>query len=213
MKTKPGNQENDEQIIEQILKGEKQLYEELIRKYNERLFRISMSIVNDEAEAKDIIQTTYLKAYEKLPEFKKKSVFGTWITTILINESLLRKKKKLKQHELAGQQPVEEINTPLKKLLDKELKAVLEKAIANLPEKYGLVFVMREIEEMSIKETMDVLNISESNVKIRLSRAKEMLRENLTEKKLKQVFKFRQPLCDKIVEFVLDKIAITFSKK
>lgn len=197
--------ESDEKIVDRILKGEKQLYERLMRKYNDRLFRISMSIVNDKAEAKDIIQTTYLNAYEKLSGFKKRSAFGTWITRILINESLLRKKKKLKQQQFFKQSQSEE-ETPLKSLLNKELKALLEKAIADLPEKYSLVFVMREIEEMSTKETMEVLNISESNVKVMLNRAKEMLRESLTDKKLKQVFKFRKPVCDKIVSYVLNRI-------
>ena len=82
----------------------------------------------------------------------------------------------------------------------------MEKAISDLPEKYKLVFVMREIEEMSIRETMEVLKISESNVKARLSRAKEMLRENLGSKQLKEVFKLKLSLCDKIVKNVMSKI-------
>lgn len=196
----------DEEIIEQILKGEKQQYEKLIRKYDQRLFRISMSIINDEAEARDIMQNTYLNAYLKLPTLQNKSNFSTWIIKILVNESLLRKKRKLKkQKHLAGKLS-NETETPLKKLLNKELKFLLEKAIAELPEKYKLVFVMREIEEMSIHETMEVLNLSESNVKIRLSRAKEMLREKLAGKRLKEVFKLRLPLCDRIVHYVMRAI-------
>ncbi len=107
---------------------------------------------------------------------------------------------------LANQTGKRDNETPLKKLLNKELKALLEKAISELPEKYKLVFVMREIEEMSTLETMDVLNLSESNVKARLSRAKEMLRENLSSKQLKEVYKFKLPLCDKIVYDVMSKI-------
>ena len=197
----------DEEIIERIIKGESKLYEGLMRKYNDRLFRISMSIINDEAEAKDLMQSTYLNAFLKLGVLKNKSGFGTWLTKILINESLLRKKKKVKQQEmLAGQAGKSENETPLKSLLNKELKALLEKAIADLPEKYKMVFVMREIEEMSTQETMDVLSLSESNVKIRLSRAKEMLREKLAGKKLKEVFKLRLTICDKIVNYVMHAI-------
>lgn len=198
---------SDQEIIERIIKGENELYERLMRKYNERLFRISMSIINDDAEAKDIMQTTYLNAFLKLHVLKNRSGFGTWLTKILINESLLRKKKKVKQRlMLAGQADKSENETPLKRLLNKELKLLLEKAIASLPEKYKLVFVMREIEEMSIKETMEVLKLSESNVKIQLSRAKEMLRENLTGTQLKEVFKFQRPACDDIVNYVMNKI-------
>jgi len=196
---------SDKEIIERILKGEKRLYEQLVRKYDQRLFRISMSIINDEAEARDIMQNTYLNAYVHLTSLKNRSQFGTWIIKILVNESLLRKKRKIKQQTLSKQLS-NEAETPLKSLLNKELKALLEKSISELPEKYKLVFVMREIEEMSTKETMDVLNLSESNVKIRLNRAKEMLREKLDGKKLKEVFKLRLPLCDRIVNYVMNKI-------
>jgi RNA polymerase sigma factor (sigma-70 family) len=196
----------DEQIVERILTGEKQLYEKLMRKYDQRLFRIGMSIINDEADARDIMQNTYLNAYLQLASLKNRSTFGTWITKILVNESLLRKKRKLKEQQALNKQLSNEIETPLKSLLNKELKAWLEKSISELPEKYKLVFVMREIEEMSTHETMNVLNLSESNVKIRLGRAKEMLREKLTGKKLKEVFKLRLPLCDRIVKDVMNKI-------
>lgn len=198
---------DDKEIIEQILKGEKELYEKLMRKYDQRLFRISMSIINDEAEARDIMQNTYLNAYLQLSSLENKTGFSTWLTRILINESLLRKKKKIKHEQILNTQSKKNNDeTPLKSLLNKELKTLLEKAIAELPEKYKLVFVMREIEEMSTRETREVLKLSESNVKIRLSRAKEMLREKLTGKKLKEVFKFRLPLCDEIVKYVMTKI-------
>lgn len=162
----------DGEIVERILKGEKQLYEKLMRKYDQRLFRIAMSIINDETEAKDIMQTAYLNVYLRLPALQNKSNFSTWIIKILVNESLLRKRSKLKQQKNLAKQTDNETETPLKTLLNKELKALLEKAIAELPEKYKLVFVMREIEEMSIHETMEVLNLSESNVKIRLKQGK-----------------------------------------
>ncbi len=197
---------SDEQIVERILKGEKQLYEKLMRKYDQRLFRIGRSIINDEAEVRDIMQNTYLNAYLKLPSLRNRSNFGTWIIKIIVNESLLRKKRKLKQQQTLNKQLGDEMETPLKSLLNKELKTLLERSISELPVKYKLVFVMREIEEMNTIQTMEVLNLSESNVKIRLSRAKEMLREKLTGKKLKEVFKLRLPLCNRIVNYVMNKI-------
>ena len=127
---------SDEQIIERILKGEKQLYEKLMRKYDQRLFRIGRSIINDEAEVRDIMQNTYLNAYLKLPSLQNRANFGTWIIKILVNESLLRKKRKLKQRQTLDKQLGNEMETPLKSLLNKELKALLEKSISELPVKY-----------------------------------------------------------------------------
>ncbi|MBS1530720.1 MAG: RNA polymerase sigma factor [Bacteroidetes bacterium] len=199
----------DEDIVERILKGEKYLYENLVRKYNSRMFRISMSIINDDMEAEDIMQTAYINAYQQLATFNQRSSFATWLTRILINESLLHKKKKQRREYIYSEQKIREHHndTPLKSLMNKELKNILEKAVLTLPEKYRLVFVMREIEEMSTIETMEVLNIGESNVKIRLTRAKEMLRNELSSQfKSQQLFDFHLTRCDRIVNFVMDKI-------
>src|SRR5437588_6836225 len=154
---------SDEDIVGRIIKGEKHLYENLMRKYNSRLFRIAMSIINDDMEAEDIMQTAYINAYLQLPAFNQKSSFGTWLTRILINESLLHKKRKQRFEQVLMQKESTEYHndTPLKNLMNKELKDILENAVLTLPEKYRLVFVMREIEEMSTSETMEALNIGE----------------------------------------------------
>lgn len=200
---------SDEVIVDRVIRGETHLYEVLMRKYNLRMFRISMSIVNDDMEAEDIMQTAYLNAYLQLPNFKNKSSFGTWLTRIVINESLLHKKKIARRQKL--DQDVEPENgnaeTPLKSLMTKELKTILEKAVSKLPEKYRLVFVMREIQEMSTSETMEILNLGESNIKIRLSRAKEMLRSQLSGYyQPNQLFDFHLSRCDRIVNSVMDQI-------
>ncbi len=200
---------SDEEIVSRVIKGEKHLYEGLMRKYNLRLFRICFSIINDDMTVEDVMQTAYLNAYLNLAKFQNKSSFSTWLTRILINESLLYKKKKLKREQLtAEKQENNYLNeTPLNGLMNKELKILLEKTIADLPEKYRIVFVMREIEEMSTNETMEVLNLSESNVKVRLNRAKEMLRLNLSGYyKSNQLYEFNLIRCDKIVDFVMGKI-------
>jgi RNA polymerase sigma factor (sigma-70 family) len=200
---------SDEQIVERVIGGETHLYENLMRKYNLRMYRISMAIVNDDMEAEDIMQTAYLNAYLQLPAFKNKSSFGTWLTRILINESLLHKKKMLKRQTIMQEvnAEMEYKETPLKNLMNKELKSILEKAVSELPEKYRLVFVMREIQEMSTSETMDILNLGESNIKIRLSRAKEMLRDELSSYyKSAEVYDFHLSRCDRIVGAVMNKI-------
>ena len=205
---------SDNEIISRVLQGEKNLYANLVRKYNQRLYRIGMSIINDDAEIEDVMQVAYIKAYENLGKFEFKSSFSTWITRILINESLLRLKKRknmeineamnhnnIPQHNLVNSQ------TPFRNVVNSELKAILEKAIQQLPEKYRSVFVMREIEDMNITETRECLGLSEANVKVRLNRAKTMLKNSLTANYQKDdILSFHLSRCDKIVENVMKQI-------
>jgi RNA polymerase sigma-70 factor (ECF subfamily) len=199
----------DEQIVLRIVTGETHLYEGLMRKFNERLYRISMSIINNAEEAEDIMQTAYLNAFRQLPNFKHESSFSTWLTRILINESLLHKKRKqkLEQTLMENKYNDHHSQTPLDDLVNKELRGILEKAVSTLPEKYRMVFVMREVQGMSTNETMDALDIGESNVKIRLTRAKEMLRTELNSYwQPRQLFEFNLVRCDVIVNAVMAKI-------
>ena len=202
---------SDEEIIGRVLSGEKYMYELLIRRFNTRLYRICMSIVNDDMEAEDVMQTAYINAYLNLSGFQGKASFATWLTRILINESLLHNKKKLRRQQLATTEVTEKghNNTPLKEMMNKELKEMLEEAVAKLPEKYRMVFVMREVQELSTSETMEILNIGESNVKIRLARAKEMLRTELKPYyQFNQMYDFNLVRCDRIVNFVFRELEI-----
>ena len=197
---------SDDEIITRILEGEKYLYERLMRKYNLRLYRICISMVNDEAAVEDIMQTAYLNAYLSLAGFQNRSSFSTWLIRIMINESTLYKKRRLRR-EMSLDEKQEErylTETPLNGLMNKELKQILERTIADLPEKYKIVFVMREMEDMSTSETMGALNITESNVKIRLNRAKEMLRVNLSDYyRSGQLYDFNAVRCNRIVNYVM----------
>jgi RNA polymerase sigma-70 factor (ECF subfamily) len=200
---------SDEEIVSKILGGETALFEALIRKYNERLYRISLSIVGDGDAAEDIMQTAYINAYRQLGNFEGRSSFGTWLTRILINESLLYKKREQRKQQLVMETTFTEEHdeTPLSGLLNKELKAVLENAVAALPEKYRLVFVMREVQGMSTDETMEALDLGESNVKMRLIRAKEMLRDSLQHLwNPRDIYEFNLVRCDRIVDKVMHQI-------
>lgn len=200
---------SDEAIVLKILNGEIHLYESLMRKFNQQLYRISMSIINDSQEAEDIMQTAYLNAYRQLANFKHQSSFSTWLTRILINESLLHKKRKQKLEKILMENTYNDhhYETPLDSLVNKELKGILEKAVMGLPDKYRVVFVMREVQGMSTNETMEALDIGESNVKIRLTRAKEMLRTELKNYwQATQLFEFNLVRCDVIVNHVMQKI-------
>jgi len=203
----------DEEVITRILRGEKNLFELIIRKYNPRLYRIGMSIVHDSVEVEDIMQTVYVKIYENLARLENHAFFGTWLTKIFINESLLRLKRKQKikavteiniKHETS--QPM---HTPINAIMNKELGEILEDALLQLPEKYRIVFVLREMEDMNVAETVKALGISAANVKTSLKRSKVMLREHLNSYyKNDQVFHFHLTRCDRIVERVLDELQI-----
>ena len=200
---------SDEEIVVKILSGETRLYEKLMRKYNQQLYRISMSIINDDKEAEDIMQTAYLNAFRQLHNFEQRSSFATWLTRILINESLLHKKRKqkLEQTLMENNYTDHDDNTPLDGLMNKELKQLLERAVNTLPEKYKLVFVMREVQGMSTNETMEALNIGESNVKIRLNRAKDMLRAELNSYwQPQELYEFNLVRCDVIVNNVMSEL-------
>ncbi len=205
----------DNEIIARILHGEKNLYALIVRRYNQRLYRVAMSIVNDDAEVEDIMQTAYISAYENLGKFAFKSSFATWLTRILINESLLRLKKRGKSINMNDdtmdneiyQQHTMEVKTPVAKLLNAELKTILEEAIRQLPEKYKIVFVMREIEGMNVADTQECLDISEANVKVRLNRAKALLRQTLNDRyKKEDILHFHLSRCDKMIERVMKGI-------
>lgn len=210
---------SDEQLIERVLNREKNVYEVIMRKYNQRLFRIARSYILNEDEVEDLIQETYMKAYEQLPHFEKRSSFSTWLIRILINEALkrLNHRKRLasftydrSEHPAFDREAHEESpmnDNPLGQLMNTELGDVLERAVDRLPEKYSSVFVMREVEGMSIAETSEALEITETNVKVRLNRAKEMLRETITDSYHDvNIFRFHLVRCDRIVRGVLRRL-------
>lgn len=201
---------SDAELVELILKGEKRYFEHIIRRHNQRLFRIGMSVLGDDTEVEDAMQTAYINAYLHLGTFEHRASFVTWITRIMLNQCFEQKRKnQLIKSKLGDPGNDLHMKTPANELINKELNTLLETAIANLPEKYRLVFVMREIEDMSVRETSTALNIEEPNVKVRLNRAKTMLRENLNGYLKDQVYSFHLTRCDRIVNNVMQHLGIS----
>ncbi len=204
----------DKELITRILLGEKELYAIIVRRYNQRIYRVGISIINDEAEMEDIMQVTYIKAYENLAKFAFAASFSTWLTRILINECLLRKKMRKKSLPITeavnnGQSYQAGITQrgPESELLNSELKNLLENSIRQLPEKYRTVFVLRMIENMNVSETKECLNISEVNVKVRLNRAKALLKKTLTPYcESQELLHFHLNRCDRIAVYVMNRI-------
>jgi len=205
---------SDAEVITRVIAGEKDLYAILVKRYNQRLYRVAMSILNDDAEAEDVMQVSYIRAYENLAKFESRSAFSTWLTRILVNECLLRLKKRKKSLTMLdhiiedeGHSPVAKEQTPLANMMNLELRNILENAIRGLPEKYRTVFVMREIEDMNIAETRECLGISEGNVKVRLNRAKALLKERISSLYPKEdLLHFHLTRCDRVTNAVMLEI-------
>ncbi len=209
---------SDYELIRRILQGEKNLYTIIVLRHNEHLYRIAMAIIINNSEVEDVMQVAYLKAYENLGKFSFKSSFSTWLTRKLINECLLHLKKtkrpiKINNDKMNGtiyQPHLADTQTPVAKMLNAELKKILEKAISQLPEKYRMVFVMREIEQMNVAEIMDCLDISEATVKTKLNRAKVLLRNLLSDyNNGEDILHFHFSRCNRIAEKVMKQIDIS----
>ncbi|MBS1778758.1 MAG: RNA polymerase sigma factor [Bacteroidetes bacterium] len=200
----------DEEIIREIQNGATRPFEIIIRRYNQKLYRVGMSILNNDTEAEDAMQSAYIHAYEHLHQFEKRAAFGTWLTRIMINECYaIRRKQQAEKEKLQLSNNDTSMNTPANALVNKELKAILENAIARLPEKYRMVFVLREIEHLSVKETSDILSLEQSNIKVRLNRAKTMLKENLSGYMKDHVYDFHLSRCDSMVDRVMSQLIVT----
>ncbi|HLI92537.1 MAG TPA: sigma-70 family RNA polymerase sigma factor [Puia sp.] len=201
------NRASDEHLITRILSGEKQDFEVIIRRYNQRLFRVGMSVLGNEGEVEEAMQAAYLSAYEHLHQFEFRAAFGTWLTRIMLNQCFKARRSQIRSSPLtADSENVINMKTPENVMCSKELNQVLENAIARLPEKYRLIFVLREIEELSVKEAAEVAGIQESNVKVRLNRAKSMLRQSLNHYMRDSVYPFHLSRCNEIAASVMGKI-------
>lgn len=208
----------ESEVIKRILGGEKELYEILVRRNNQKLYRVIRSYLRDEAEIEDTMQNSYLKAFIKLYQFKLESSFSTWLIRIGINESLARLKEKDKLYHLNETSVNFKSNTilempdskqlnPQDKMIRNEAKQILETAIDHLAIKYKTVYIMRELEEMSLTEIAIALDITVTNVKVRLHRSKQMLKEKLYQvTNDKNIFEFGFSRCDRITESVMKNI-------
>jgi RNA polymerase sigma-70 factor (ECF subfamily) len=207
----------DEAVVQQVLAGETALYEILMRRYNQRLYRMARAILRNDAEAEDVMQDAYVRAYQHLRQFAGKSSFATWLTRIAIHEALARKRRRGRLEELdALPQNGESMSilqspgpTPEDGTARSQMRELLEHAIERLPEAYRTVVVMREVEEMSVAETAAGLGLTEAVVKTRLHRAHAMLRKEIYSRakgKANELYQFQAPRCDRVVKNVFARI-------
>jgi len=209
----------DGELIERIRAGKTALYETLMRRYNQRLYRIARVILRNSEEAEDVVQEAYVRAYTHLDQFAGAAKFSTWLTKIAIHEALARLGKRGRMggaaptkdtENTSGMESLESMTpNPEQQTFEKQVLELLEAAVEALPDNLRSVFVMREIEEMSTAETAECLGLSEAAVKIRLHRARKLLRRDLYLRVgaiSSQAFRFLGARCDRVIHLVMERI-------
>lgn len=207
----------DAQVVAQVLQGQTALFEVLMRRYNERIYRAARAIVKDDREAEDVMQQAYVNAYTHLRQFDGRAQFSTWLTKIAVYEALARARKQGRYEPLENDEggglerlmPTSAAPDPERQAFARELGAVLEAAVDALPDGARETFVLREVEGLSTAETAQVLGVSIDVVKTRLSRARAALRRELFDRAgvaTSNAFSFHQRRCDRVVAAVLARI-------
>ncbi|MCG8587796.1 MAG: RNA polymerase sigma factor [Proteobacteria bacterium] len=204
----------DEEIADRVRAGEVALYEVLMRRHNQRLYRAVRAILRDEAEIDDLLQETYLSAYRNLARFEGRARFSTWLTRIAVNRALDRRRRAVVeevflQYDHPPATSADDLN-PERQSARREFAHLLEEAIDALPDIYRGVYVLRELEGMDIQETSEAMGLDPTTVKTRLHRARGLLRERLAchfDSAAVDAFPFGAQRCDRLVAAVLEKIA------
>jgi RNA polymerase sigma-70 factor, ECF subfamily len=206
---------SDEEVVVRVLAGDTSLFEILMRRYNQRLFRVARGILADDAEAEDVMQEAYVRAFRELAGFRGEARFSTWLTRIACHEALARARKRRRLVSLApinGGEPPDppsEASGPERQMENRELHIVLREAVELLPDPLRAVFCLREIEGLSTEQTADALDLSVENVRVRLHRAKRGLRQALDERigrEVRRLYLFNGARCDRVVERVFARL-------
>ena len=206
---------SDIEIIQKIIGGEAALFEILIRRNNAFLYKTGRSYGYSHEDTQDLMQDTFINAYSYLPKFENRSSFKTWIIKIMLNNCFQKQKKFSFKNEITN--TINEKSIPMfsnhqhtdanKEVVNRELNHVIEKSLEQIPIEYRLVFSLREISGLNVAETAEALKISESNVKVRLNRAKLMLRKQIENKyTAADIFEFNLIYCDAMVHKVMKAI-------
>jgi RNA polymerase sigma-70 factor (ECF subfamily) len=207
----------DEAVVAEVLEGRTALFEILMRRHNQRLYRAARAIVLDEREAEDVVQQAYVNAYAHLEQFDGRAQFSTWLTRIAVNEAILRARRKGRYRPIDTEDSgfIEEIMArssppdPERQAFARELAGLLEASVDALPDGCREVFMLRQIQGLSTAETAACLEVSADVVKTRLSRARRALRRHLFDRAglaKDNAFTFLGARCDRIVADVMRRI-------
>lgn len=207
---------SDAAIIKRIVDGDKTLFELLIRRNNACLYKTGRSYGYNHHDTQDLMQETFIGAYMHLPKFENRSSFTTWILKIMLHNCFHKCRKAGFKNEIPNE--ITDKSIPMfssnsktdanKEIANRELNHIIENSLELVPIDYRMVFSLREIAGLSVAETAEALNISESNVKVRLSRAKLMLRKQIENKyTASEIFEFNAMYCDVMVQRVMEYIS------
>jgi len=212
---------SDTELVERARARDELAVRAITKRYNRRLFRLARSILRDDAEAEDVVQESYVRAFTGLDLFRGDASFGTWITRIAVNEALgrLRRRRPTVDWETYSENrttaqvidfPASAVsNDPERMMAQSEVRAVLERAIDELPDAFRAVFVARIVEGLTIEETADLFGLKPETVKTRLHRARGLLRDALDKQMgpmLTSTFPFDGARCDRMTEALVRRV-------
>jgi RNA polymerase sigma-70 factor (ECF subfamily) len=218
--TTPATEPADEAIVERIRGGDIALYEVLVRRHNQRLYRTIRAILRDDRDVEDVMQQAYVDAYTHLDQFRGAARFATWLTRIAVNRAIRRGQGKRRQFAIVSQDADADLAIehtiapgldPEHAMYGHELNAVLGKLVDGLPDPFRVVFVMREVEGLTTAETAASLSINEDTVKTRLHRAKRLLRDQLDRRlgpAAAEIYPFHLSRCDRVAAGVMARITV-----
>jgi RNA polymerase sigma-70 factor, ECF subfamily len=209
----------DDRLVELVRQKDRAAFEALMRRHNRRLFRVTRSVLRDGDAAEDAMQETYLRAYTKLDSYRPEGKFGAWLTRVALNEALMMRRRVRtdtvslddagKEALAAEEAAASEAPTADQFLEAAHARALLEHALDALPENFRMVFVLRVVEGLDVRETAESLEINPTTVRTRLFRAQRQLRTDLAQRLRGEsmgIFDFGAERCDRVVERVLARL-------
>ena len=220
-KSEPSSNASDAELVILGAQGSDMAFEFIMRRYNRLLFRTARSIVDNDADAEEVLQEAYMHAWQALGRFRAEAKLSTWLVRIVINAALGRRRRRgaqlvplsidavLDQPEMQRMLMTNPKQHPDQYAIRAELRTMLEARIDQLPDMYRTVFMLRAVEEMTTAEVAEALQLPEATVRTRFFRARSLLREGLAsdvDASLDEVFAFDGERCDRIVSQVLEKI-------
>jgi RNA polymerase sigma-70 factor (ECF subfamily) len=218
----------DSELLHRAQQGDAAAFAALIRRHDKNLYRVARSVVTDDQEAEDAVQETYVRAFAGLRDFRAAASLRTWLTRIVLNEAMRLRRRRRSMLDLdvlhAAQErtprPIHSSSLtarepdPERAAAQAQIRKILEDEIDKLPAAFRIIFVLRDVEEISTKETAKLLGLREETVKTRLHRARRMLRESLggdLAVALKGIFPFERPRCDALVQRLQDQLGLSLA--
>ncbi|MFZ1104365.1 MAG: RNA polymerase sigma factor [Hyphomicrobiaceae bacterium] len=216
---------DDAELVRLALRRNGDAFRIIMQRHNQRLYRVARSVVQDDSEAEDVVQEAYVRAFGSLGQFRGDASLATWLTRITLNEALgrLRRQRPMVDLEVLDAEPsggsqiipfplMPAAVDPERAAAQRQIRHLIEGAIDNLPEIFRVVFVMRDVEDLSIEETADFLGLPPATVKTRLHRARRQLRQALDEQlasTLTEAFPFDGKRCRQTADKVLERLQLS----